>query len=143
MDAIGLLTTAAIFSEKSNIELRIIVTPSIPASTTNGQSSDWYSISEIANILAIGIINVKNNDRNNTVYIDFSDISDANCNISFITQNSQKSFCVDTDGVSSSSYWTYLNFKLDSVRTLSVRATRGSSSKNGVSSKTVPCILIY
>ena len=145
MDAIGLLTTAAIFSEKSNIELRVFMTvafPNQPQTTSALYSIDTDSLS------GLGIITMLDNTNPNgsvysfgtfypDLYIDNGNI-DYRTEIRFIGRNSRVSFSC----YRSSSRTCTLYIELTSLGQIQYQFYQDNISAN-FGPYTLPCILVY
>ena len=154
MDALGLITTAAIFSEKSNIELRIFVTPQVivPANSTLGTYTDIPGAQNL-NVTAVGIINTLRVTSSSTYVncIVFSTIytspltydnSEFISLIDFIYQNNARSFNLSRD--SNPRYRYGISIKLTSSGSLQVAATSASGDYQQTAlPQIIPCILIY
>lgn len=155
MDAIGLLTTAAIFSEKSNIELRVFVTPQV--SVQDGiTTGNYVNIpgAENLNLAAVGIINVylMALTSNNTSYTVFSEVYASPLTqtewqyisrINFIYQNNTCGFNLSRDTVARYRYG--ISIKLTNSGSLQAAAITYASNSGyrSVSPQVIPCILIY
>ena len=158
MDALGLLTTAAIFSEKSNIELRIIVTPAASVSGQNVYQGNFYDVSSLQglNLSAIGIIAQYAQNIDNQGYSDVYEFSQLwsmpyetttwkyNSYIFFIyAGNTSSSFnMVNTNNPNNR---RGIVFKLTSSGDFQIAAYKWTTGSNQITiqPQTIPCILIY